>query len=158
MFNFFKKETTLVAPISGKVVSITEVPDPVFAEKMTGDGIAIIPDGDFVVAPCDATVTFVFGTKHAVGLTTKDGLELLIHVGLDTVKLGGEGFEALVEVDQVVKAGTPLLKFDRVFIAEKGYPLISPFIITNMDLIKNLSIKEVANVTAGKDIVISYKL
>lgn len=158
MFNFFKKETTLVAPISGKVVSITEVPDPVFAEKMTGDGIAIIPDGDFVVAPCDATVTFVFGTKHAVGLTTKDGLELLIHVGLDTVKLGGEGFEALVSVDQVVKAGTPLLKFDRDFITEKGYPLISPFIITNMDLIKNLSIKELTNVTAGKDIVIGYKL
>lgn len=157
MFNFFKKSYNLVAPISGEIVDLSQVPDPVFAEKMTGDGVAINPTGDTIVAPADCTVSLIFGTKHALGLSTDTGLELLIHFGLDTVALDGEGFEALVEQGQKVKAGTPLMKVDKELIASKGYKLITPFIITNMDAIKTLDASTGIKAEAGKDVVISYK-
>lgn len=157
MFNFFKKSYNLVAPISGEIVDLSQVPDPVFAEKMTGDGVAINPTGDTIVAPADCTISLIFGTKHAIGLTTDTGLELLIHFGLDTVALDGEGFEALVEQGQKVKAGTPLMKVNKELISSKGYKLITPFIITNMDVIKNLDASTGIKAEAGKDVVMTYK-
>lgn len=158
MFNFFKKSNNnLVAPISGEIVDLSQVPDPVFAEKMTGDGVAINPTGDTIVAPADCTVTLIFGTKHAIGLTTNTGLELLIHFGLDTVALNGEGFEALVEQGQKVKAGTPLMRVNKELISSKGYALITPFIITNMDAIKSMEASTGITAKAGEDVVISYK-
>lgn len=157
MFGFFKKNYNLVSPISGEIVDITQVPDPVFAQKMTGDGVAINPTGDTIVAPADCTVSLIFGTKHALGLTTDTGLELLIHFGLETVSLDGEGFEPLVEQGQKVKAGTPLMKVDKDLIASKGFKLITPFIITNMDAVKSLETTPGITAQAGKDIVMTYK-
>ncbi|MGJ9385340.1 PTS sugar transporter subunit IIA [Salipaludibacillus sp. CF4.18] len=133
---FGKKESVverITAPINGKVVDITEVPDPVFSQKMMGEGIAVEPSDGNVVSPVDGEVVQVFPTKHAVGLKTKSGLELLIHIGLDTVNLDGEGFEAFVKAGDKVKRGDKLVSFDLEIIKEKATSTISPLIITNMD-------------------------
>ncbi|RKL66583.1 PTS glucose transporter subunit IIA [Salipaludibacillus neizhouensis] len=133
---FGKKESVverITAPINGKVVDITEVPDPVFSQKMMGEGIAIEPSDGNVVSPVDGEVVQVFPTKHAIGLKTKSGLELLIHIGLDTVNLDGEGFEAFVKAGDKVKRGDKLVSFDLEIINEKATSTISPLIITNMD-------------------------
>ena len=102
MFNFLKKEKntvkTLTAPVDGKVIDLSEVDDPVFAQKMMGEGIAIIPEGNIVAAPADGTIVLIPETRHAFGMKLADGLELLVHIGLDTVNLGGEGFSALVVI------------------------------------------------------------
>ena len=98
MFNFFKKkDIELYAPLTGNAVPLTDVPDPVFAEKMVGDGIAILPTSNQVLAPCDGKVVQIFPTNHAVGIEAEGGVDLLIHVGIDTVELKGEGFKRLVE-------------------------------------------------------------
>ena len=133
MFNLFKKTLTIVAPISGKTIDLSEVPDPVFAGKMVGDGIAIDSTGDTVVAPCDGTISLIMDSKHAFAITTSSGIELLVHVGLETVALNGEGFEVLQSVNTKVTAGTPILKLDRPFIESKGVSLITPVLIVNHD-------------------------
>ncbi|MGL4522494.1 MAG: glucose-specific PTS transporter subunit IIBC [Bacilli bacterium] len=120
------------APLSGELLPITEVPDEVFAGKMTGDGYAIKPNSGIVVAPTDAEVIVVFPSKHAIGLKTTDGLELIIHVGLDTVKLNGEGFTTHVAAGDKVTAGQKLLEFDLEFIKNNAKSSITPFIITNL--------------------------
>ncbi|MFI3129322.1 MAG: PTS glucose transporter subunit IIA [Bacillota bacterium] len=106
----------------GENVAIEGVPDPVFAEKMLGDGFAIVPSGDsgFITAPFDAKIILVAGTKHAIGFTDADGNEFLIHIGIDTVKLDGEGFEILIEADADVKKGDTLAKVDWKFLKSKG--------------------------------------
>lgn len=157
MFGLFSKELKLVAPISGKTVDLSAVPDPVFAEKMTGDGIAIDPTGDLVLAPADGELTLVFKTKHALAMTLSNGIELLIHIGMDTVSLDGEGFELLCEQGAKVKAGTPLLKIDREFIKSKNLPLVTPIVITNMDSVKSLNPSIGQSVEAGKDTILTYK-
>ena len=169
MFGFFKKkkkdepttETTnnnlrLVAPITGKSIPLSEVPDPVFAQKMAGDGLAIDPTGDVAVAPADGELTLVFNTKHAFALTTDNGAELLVHIGLETVSLNGEGFEQLVEQGTKVKAGTPIIKFDREFIKSKGLPLVTPVLITNPDAFTSIKAIENVDTIAGETSVLEY--
>lgn len=130
----------VVSPLSGRLVPLSEVPDPTFAEKVMGDGIAIEPDSGLVVAPFDGKVTHFFRTSHAVGLVSETGIEILIHVGIDTVKLNGEGFKALAQTDQVVKAGQPLLEFDLERVRGKAKSLITPVVITNLDQLKGMKI------------------
>lgn len=123
MFPFLKKEKskTLYALANGKSVAIEDVPDEVFSQKMMGDGIAIIPDVGEIYAPCHAKVSMVMkNTKHAIGLECEDGLSLLIHVGLDTVELMGEGFETHVKVGDEVETGDLLITYDKEKINEKG--------------------------------------
>ncbi|MVX65103.1 PTS glucose transporter subunit IIA [Clostridium chromiireducens] len=162
MFNFFKKnlitEIKLLAPITGKTIDLSEVPDKVFAEKLAGDGIAIDPVGDIVVAPADGELTLVFNTKHAFAITLSNGVELLVHIGIDTVSLDGEGFEQLIEAGTKVKAGTPIIKIDREFILNKGFSLVTPVLITNMDLVKGLNTAVGKNVTSGQDEVINFTI
>lgn len=162
MFNFFKKnknnEVKLVSPITGKTIDLSAVPDPVFSQKLAGDGIAIDPTGDVIVAPADGELTLVFKTMHAFAITLSNGTELLIHIGIDTVSLNGEGFEQLVEAGTTVKAGTPIIKIDRDFILSKGISLITPLLITNMDIVKELKVNIDNSVTAGKDEVITFIL
>ena len=100
------------APVAGTAHAITEAPDAAFAGKMMGDGFFIAPSDGTVVAPCDAEVMFVFDTKHAIGMKAADGTEFLIHFGVDTVKLGGQGFETFVEQGQQVKKGDKLMQVD----------------------------------------------
>jgi PTS system N-acetylglucosamine-specific IIC component len=118
-------------PLAGTVVPLSEVPDPTFSQGIMGPGVAIEPSGDTVVAPADATVGATFDSSHAVALVLADGTELLIHVGIDTVGMKGDGFETLVQKGQSVREGTPLLRFDRARIRAAGHPDITPVIILN---------------------------
>jgi glucose-specific phosphotransferase system IIBC component len=119
-------------PIKGEIKAITEVPDPVFAEKMMGDGFAIIPSEGMVVSPVNGKIVNLFPTKHAIGILSDGGREILIHVGLDTVNLKGEGFETLVTENARVEKGQPLLKFDINYIKEHAKSTITPIVFTNL--------------------------
>ncbi|QSS99595.1 PTS transporter subunit EIIC [Pontibacillus sp. ALD_SL1] len=120
-------------PIEGRVMELSEVPDEVFAQGMMGQGFAIDPSGDTFTSPVDGKVVNVFPTKHAIGLETESGIEVLIHIGLDTVKLQGEGFELLVEDGQAVTKGTPLIKVDFDRIRDKVPSIVTPIVFTNLD-------------------------
>lgn len=126
------------APLEGKVVALEDVPDATFAEGVLGLGAAIEPAVGEVVAPADGEVSSIFDTHHAVGLTLDNGMELLIHVGINTVALNGEGFTAHVSEGDKVKRGQPLISFDKDFITSKGYPIITPVIISNADDYKEI--------------------
>ncbi|PRR78864.1 PTS sugar transporter subunit IIA [Clostridium vincentii] len=163
MLGFLKKKKSeepksfeLVAPVQGKAIPLSEVPDPVFAEKMAGDGVAIEPAGDLVVAPADGELTLVFKTKHAFALTLDNGAEILVHIGIDTVSLNGEGFEQLAEQGTKVKAGTPIIKIDRQFIKSKGFALITPVLITNTDDFASITPIDNIDTVAGETVVIKY--
>lgn len=158
MFSFLKRNFKLIAPIDGNVISLDKVPDEIFSQKMAGDGVAIESIGDLVVAPADGDLTFIFKTNHAFGLSLDNGVELLIHVGIDTVNLAGEGFERLVCEGQSVKAGEPIIRIKRDFILERGCSLISPILITNVDSV-NISNRIIdKHVKAGKDTILEYKM
>lgn len=131
-------DDTVYAPLEGKVVALTDVPDATFAEGVLGLGAAIEPAVGEVVAPADGEVSSIFDTHHAVGLTLDNGMELLIHVGINTVALNGEGFTAHVSEGDRVKRGQPLISFDKEFIISKGYPIITPVIISNADDYKEI--------------------
>lgn len=136
MFSFFKKKDdgiVLAAPIKGKAVSLSEVSDPTFNSGMLGKGIAIIPSEGKVYAPVDGEVGMVFDTLHAISMTSADGVEVLIHIGLDTVQMKGEGFEAHVQAGAQVKTGDLLISMDLDKIKAAGYDTISPVIICNTD-------------------------
>lgn len=165
MFGFFKKRNNeekkvpqLVAAANGKVVPLSEVPDPVFAQKMAGDGVAIDPTGDLIVAPADGELSLVFNTKHAFAITLDNGIELLVHIGVDTVSLNGEGFEQLAEQGTKVKAGTPIIKIDREFIKSKGFSLMTPILITNPDILSSIEPIENINSFAGETPVVKYNI
>ncbi|MBB3108608.1 PTS system glucose-specific IIA component [Paenibacillus phyllosphaerae] len=150
-----KKETfTIRAPITGKAVSLTEVPDEAFAAGHMGKGIAIEPTVGKVVAPFDAIVAHIIHTNHAVILEHASGLQLLIHVGINTVAMKGEGFNGLVQMGDQVRAGQTLIEFDIEKIRTAGYPLITPVVIANEDeAVTETEVVE-GKVTAGQDAVI----
>ncbi|EGD56391.1 N-acetylglucosamine-specific PTS transporter subunit IIBC [Gordonia neofelifaecis] len=125
------KVVTLQRPIPGYAIALSEVPDKTFASGMMGPGLAIVPTSGEVVAPADATVVTVFPTGHAVGLRLTDGTEVLIHVGLDTVKMKGDGFEPLVKAKDEVTAGQPLINVDLAKIEAAGYPTVTPVVVMN---------------------------
>lgn len=146
-----KKEETLLAPLTGKIVEIEQVPDPAFSQKLMGDGVAIDPADGIVVSPVNGEVIQFFHTKHAIGIRSETGLELLIHIGLDTVMMNGEGFVGHVKVGDKVKAGDSLLTFDLALIKEKAASTITPIVITNMDAVQSLEKKSLESVQAGTD-------
>ncbi|MBS6183847.1 MAG: beta-glucoside-specific PTS transporter subunit IIABC [Clostridium celatum] len=121
------------SPISGKVIELEKVNDPVFSSGAMGKGVAIEPVDNKVYAPFNGTIEFIADTKHAIGLLSEDGVEVLIHVGMDTVKMNGRGFNVKTSVNSKVKAGDLLLEFDRNIIEKEGYSLITPVVITNAD-------------------------
>lgn len=131
-------DDSVYAPVEGKVIALADVPDATFAEGVLGEGLAIEPVVGEVIAPADGEVSSIFDTHHAVGLTLDNGIELLIHVGINTVALNGEGFTAHVSEGDKVKRGQTLISFDKNFIASKGYPTITPVIITNADDYKEI--------------------
>jgi PTS system sucrose-specific IIC component len=124
-------ESKVLQPVAGKMIPASEIPDPVFAGEAMGPSIGIQPEGEFVYAPFDGTVAMLFPTKHAVGITSNEGIEVLIHVGIDTVAMNGTGFEAYVEPDQTIKTGDRLLHFDRNEIKNAGHPDTVIVVITN---------------------------
>lgn len=158
---FKKKEKVtdivLTAPISGKMLALENVPDPVFAKKMMGDGIAVDPVNGKVVSPIDGKIIQVFPTKHAVGISTNNGVEILIHIGLDTVNLNGEGFTAHVNEGDQVKQGELLISFEIDLVREKAKSTVTPIIITNTEDMAEISFNDKDNVTAGLDEIMIVK-
>ena len=148
-----KRTIVLGSPLSGEVKSITETPDDAFAQKMMGDGAMVLPNDGVVTAPTDAEVCFVFPSKHAVGLRTEDGIELLIHVGIDTVKLDGKGFEAFVKDGDKVKKGDKLLSFDMDFIKENVPSIATPYIVTSLSDKVRVRLLKTGNIERGEDII-----
>jgi len=152
--NLFTKGGTVVgSPAAGRLVSIKEVSDPTFADEILGKGAAVIPSADQIYAPIDGKVTTVFPTGHAVAVTGHDGTEVLIHVGLDTVKLNGEHFTIRVEADQEVKKGDLLLEADLEQIKAAGYDIITPIVICNSDDFAEVQAEASREVSPGDDIL-----
>ena len=146
------KETIICAPVSGKVICREDIPDETFASGIMGEGVGIKPEEEIIVAPFDGEITSVVDTGHAVGLTSSDGVELLIHVGVDTVKMQGDGFQVFVTEGQKVKTGEKLLKFDRDKIRKAGYSDTTAVLVTNSD--DYSSVKTVAENVKQEDTVI----
>ena len=126
-------DVVLLAPFTGPVVPLADVPDPVFAEGMFGDGIGIDPLDNVLVSPCDGTITHLARTHHAVTLRTKEGAEILVHIGIDTVELSGKGFTPKVGQGATVRAGDPLIEFDADFVAQHAPSLVSVIAVANGD-------------------------
>ncbi|WP_102026335.1 PTS sugar transporter subunit IIA [Salirhabdus sp. Marseille-P4669] len=150
-------EEIIYAVVDGKLVNIEQVPDPTFSQKMMGDGVAIIPVNGNVVSPVDGEVLQVFPTKHAVGLKGKTGVEILIHIGLETVGMQGEGFEAHVQQGSKVKVGDPLVTFDLALVKEKANDSITPIVITNNDLV-DVTVETEKDVQGGRTEIMSIKV
>lgn len=121
------------APCAGKVIPLSEVPDPTFAEEMLGPGLAMLPATGEVLSPVEGKVVSIFPSLHGITLESKEGAELLIHIGLETVKLKGEGFRSHIELGQKVEVGTPLVSFDKAEIEAKGYNTVIPIVLCNSD-------------------------
>ncbi|MEQ8154174.1 MAG: PTS glucose transporter subunit IIA [Clostridiaceae bacterium] len=140
MLDFLKKEVNIYSPVKGKVVDLEVVPDEMFSRKMLGDGVAIEIHDNIICSPVKGTIRALFPTKHAFLVETKEGVEVLVHIGLDTVDLKGEGFDSLADIDDKVKAGEPVIKVNRELVKEKGFNLITMVIVTNIDKIKNIEV------------------
>ncbi len=140
-------ENTIAAPMNGNAIPLEEVPDETFAQGVLGLGAAIEPNEGKVVAPADGTVETIFDTKHAIGLSLNNGAEILIHIGINTVELGGEGYKAFVAEGDKVKKGQTLITFDMDFIKSKGYKLVTPVIVTNSDDYSEIEFKTKGNIT-----------
>jgi glucose-specific phosphotransferase system IIA component len=131
MLGIFKKKITeIVAPVDGKVVDIENVPDEVFANKLAGDGVAIIPSNGEFVSPIDGVVSKIFDTNHAYVITSDSGIEVMVHIGLDTVSLNSQGFERVIQPDSRVKAGDLIIKANLEFLKENATDIITPVVIT----------------------------
>jgi len=143
----------IASPINGEVIELSQTKDETFASEALGHGVAIIPEEGIVKAPFDGTVSMVFDTKHALGLTSHDGIELLIHVGLNTVELEGKCFEVLVNENDAIKLGQPLLKFDIEGIQKAGYDITTPVVVTNIDEFKGIEVLKLGKQTATQQIV-----
>ena len=139
IINWFKKQrediadNMLYSPLNGDVVSLENVPDPVFSEKIMGDGIAIQPTSGTLCSPVNGKIVMIFPTKHAIGIRADHGEEILIHIGIDTVCLDGKGFNAFVRQGDRVKVGQKLITFDRDLIKEEGYSDMTMVLLTEKD-------------------------
>lgn len=141
MLTLFKpKKAVLYKPCEGEVIDLSHVNDVAFSSKMVGEGFAIIPQNNVIVSPIDGKVILIFPTKHAIGLISDEGLEVLIHIGIDTVALNGQGFETMIEVGQKVKVSTPLVKIDSSWIRSQGIDLTTCVVITNKEKIKSMKL------------------
>ena len=150
---FQSNEKNFVSPMTGKVVAMSDIPDPAFAQKMMGDGCGIELTDGTVVAPFDAKVTAAFPTGHAFGLEAKeDGTEVLIHIGIDTVEMEGEGFSSNIKVGDEVKQGDVLVNVDIDYVKSQGKSLVTPIVFTDGRKVKLL--QEKVAVKAGDENII----
>lgn len=145
------KAIVIASPLNGKVIPLEEVADGVFSEKMVGDGFAVEPTDNQVYAPADCEVTTVFGTKHAIGLTTPEGCELLIHLGIDTVQLNGAPFTINIKEGDTLKKGDLIGSFDEKAILDAGYRTVTPVVVTNSDAYTSFQLLKTGITTHGED-------
>ncbi|MGN1409508.1 MAG: PTS glucose transporter subunit IIA [Eubacteriales bacterium] len=155
--NLFRKKSggKFLSPVSGECVPLEDVKDEAFASKLCGDGIAVIPSENVFRSPVDGVLTGIAESKHAYTITSDDGLEVLVHIGIDTVELRGEGFTPKVSVGEKLKAGDVLCEADISFIKSKGYDTTSPAVISNIEELKSFRFRT-GNVYGGYDTVIEY--
>ena len=151
LFNFFKRRekekwVEVYSPLNGKVIALEEVPDEAFSKKMIGDGCAIDPVEGAIYAPLDGEIT-IFETNHATSFETNDGLELIVHFGIDTVSLSGQGFKRIAEDGKKVKKGDKLVEYDLEFIKNKVPSVKTPVIINNKDIVEQIDI-----IAKGKEV------
>ena len=144
------KTITISSPFKGTAADLSTAPDEAFAGRMMGDGAVVTPEDSVVRAPEDGEVCFVFETKHAVGFMTDSGISLLIHVGIDTVKLNGEGFEVLVENGQKVKKGEPLLKLDLDYLKNNAPSTVTPILCTELEDNQKIRLLKEGDIQAGE--------
>ena len=149
-------EVEIYAPLSGEIVNIEDVPDVVFSEKIVGDGIAIRPKGNKIVAPVDGVIGKIFETNHAFSMESKEGVELFVHFGIDTVELKGEGFTRVAQEGQSVKRGDTVIEFDLELLEAKAKSVLTPVVISNMDEISSIE-KKAGEVIAGESVVLTLK-
>jgi len=151
MFSIFRKnkEVVIQSPFDGEILDVSEVNDPAFSQKLLGDGVAVIPKSNIAVAPCDGKITQIFHTNHAFGITTKEGLEILVHIGIDTISLEGTGFKRLVEVGSEVNKGTGIIEVDLDYIKSCDKDTITPIVVTNMEIVENIE----KNIEDSKEIL-----
>lgn len=160
-FNLFKKKKQaanfeIVAPVNGDIIPLEEVPDPVFNQKMMGEGIAITPSDGHFLSPVNGKIIQIPDTKHAVGILAEDGSEILIHIGLETVALKGEGFEAKVKVGDEVSVGQVLIEADLEYLREHADNIVTPIIITNsQNNGKAYKMTDEKKGTAGETVIIT---
>ena len=155
MLGFGHKSVIIASPIDGSVVPVSQLSDPVFKEDVLGKGVAIIPvdGGGCVTAPADAEISLMFDTGHAVSLVTKSGVELLIHVGIDTVKLKGKHFTMHKKSEDNVKTGDLLMEFDADAIAKEGYESATPVVVCNPDNYKEITFAAEGPIKAGDPLI-----
>lgn len=148
----------IYAPVSGKTLDITQVPDDVFAQKMVGDGIAVEPDSDLLCAPADAVIDNIHSSHHALTMTTPQGVSILIHIGLETVRLNGKGFDVKVKSGQRVKKGDPLIKFDLDYIRKNAKSSLSVIVVTNPEKVNNIRAFDNKRVKSAQDVILELSL
>ena len=146
------KSIIISSPITGKAADLSTAPDEAFASKMMGDGAVVTPTDSVVKAPADGEIVFVFDTKHAVGFTTEDGISMIIHVGIDTVKLNGEGFDVMVEAGQKVKKGDPIMKLDLDYLSANAPSLASPVMCTELSDNQKIRLLKEGDIQAGESL------
>lgn len=147
------KEGSITSPVIGNVMKLTDVKDEVFSSEAMGKGIAVMPTENYVVAPEDCKVSVIFPTKHAIGLTLDNGVELLIHIGMNTVELNGKYFEQHVEVGSRVSKGTKIVSFDKEAIEKEGYDMTIPVVVTNSTEFKNIQTVDSGKVDQDTDVI-----
>lgn len=157
MFAFMKKEKILSSIANGRIITLSKVPDEVFSKKILGDGFAVIPTNGNIYSPADGTVTDVTESLHAYCITTDDGLEILVHIGIDTVELKGEFFTPLVKQGDKIHRGEALAYADIEGIREKGYNPATMVVITNTEKFKEYRVHEAQSESAGTP-ALTYKL
>ena len=155
MFNLFKglekeKNNEVFAISTGKIVPLEEVPDDVFSQKMMGDGIAIELENELVVSPVNGKIRSIFPTKHAIVIEKEDEVDIIVHIGIDTVNLDGEGYELFVKEGDEVVVGSHLVKVDIELLKSKGYSTITPILIANKESIKKIDFTTISNCKVGE--------
>ncbi len=149
MFGFLKRKVREIkSPVDGQVVALESVKDEVFSQKLVGDGVAIIPMSNIFTAPIDGVVSKIFSTNHAYSIKSPKDLEVMVHIGLDTVALEGKGFERIANEGETVKAGDPIIRVDLAYVREYAKDIITPIIILEKSDVKNID-KKLTIVKAG---------
>lgn len=162
MINLFGKnkktdlKDCIVAPVNGKLIPLEQVKDEVFAQKMIGDGAAVVPDDELIVAPCTGKITMLYPTLHAFGIQKDDGIELLVHIGIDTVRLNGKGFKSYVKEGDFVEAGDKIIRFDSYEMNNLKMDMTVMTLFSGHEQL-SLNVKKHGYVKRGKSIVVNYK-
>ncbi len=156
---FRDKGSAVLAAMEGQVVALGEVDEPIFAGRVAGDGVAIIPASGEVVAPISGVISLIGAQKHSYGITGFDGVEVLLHIGIDTVRLQGDGFECLTAVGNKVQAGELIARVDLKLLRERGFDTTSPLLITSgsIDRVRRLTLRT-GPAAAGETVVMRYTL